>query len=59
MSIETTPPPGPFQLLREGPYFRAWLTGAFINTMRWLEMLAVGIYVFEKTSSPLLVALVL
>jgi MFS family permease len=59
MSLENPSTTEPFQLLREGPYFRAWLTGTFINTMRWLEMLAVGIYVFEKTSSPLLVAVVL
>ena len=50
---------GPLALIREGPYFRVWLTGALANGMRWLEMLAVGVYVFEKTSSPLLVAFVL
>lgn len=49
----------PFALLREEPYFRVWLTGALANTMRWLEMLAVGVYVFDETASPLIVALVL
>ena len=50
---------GPFALLRDGPYFRVWTAGALTNAMRWLEMLAVGVYVYEKTSSPLQVALVL
>lgn len=59
MSLKSPPTAGPFQLLREGPYFRIWLTGTLSNTMRWLEMLAVGVYVFDKTASPLMVALVL
>jgi predicted MFS family arabinose efflux permease len=50
---------GPLVLLREGPYFRVWLTGTLAHTMRWLEMLAVGVYVFDETSSPIIVALVL
>ncbi len=58
-SPEASDTDGPFALLRDGPYFQVWLTGAFANGMRWLEMLAVGVYVFDKTSSPLLVALVL
>jgi MFS family permease len=50
---------GPLQLLRKGSYFRMWLTGLFVNTMKWLEILAVGVYVFDKTASPFLVSLVL
>lgn len=48
-----------FALLREGPYFRVWLTGALTSTMHWLETLAVGVYVFDETASPLIVAFVL
>lgn len=50
---------GPFALLLDGPYFRVWFSGALANSMRWLEMLAVGVYVYDKSQSPLLVALVL
>ncbi|MEL0105910.1 MAG: MFS transporter [Rhodospirillaceae bacterium] len=50
---------GPFALLVDGPYFRVWFAGALANAMRWLEMLAVGVYVYDKTQSPFLVALVL
>lgn len=46
----------PFSLLRDPGYARAWAIGLFGNTMRWLEMLAVGIFVFETTGSALLVA---
>ncbi|MEQ8194083.1 MAG: MFS transporter [Rhodospirillales bacterium] len=49
----------PHTLLRDGKYFRLWSSGVAANTMRWLEMLAVAIYVFDKTSSPSMVAFVL
>jgi MFS family permease len=32
-----------------------WAVGAYSGVVRWLEMLAVGIYVFEVTGSPTLV----
>ena len=35
---------------------RVWAIGLLGNTMRWLELLAIGIYVFETTGSALLVA---
>ena len=34
-----------------------WSTGALASVVRWLEMLAFGVYVFEVTRSPLQVAL--
>ena len=43
-------------LLRDGAYARIWLIGLLGNTMRWLEVLAVGIFVFETTGSALQVA---
>ena len=32
-------------------------TGTFTSTVRWLELLAVGVFVFDRTGSPLMVAL--
>lgn len=46
-------------LLAEPDFLRLWLAGALAATARWLEMLAVGIFVFEVTGSPLLVAAML
>lgn len=36
-----------------------WVVGALGATARWLEMLVIGIFVFDVTSSPFLVALML
>jgi len=43
-------------LLAEPAFRRIWLVGICSGVVRWLEMLAVGVYVFEVTGSPLLVA---
>ena len=51
--------PSPRPLLEDPDFLRVWLAGAFAATARWLEMLAVGIFVFEETGSPLLVAAML
>jgi len=48
-----------FQLLRDGDYLRLWLTGAITATLRWLEVLGIGVYTLEVTGSPLNVALML
>lgn len=44
-------------LLREKSYLRVWLVGVFSGIARWLEMLVVGVYAFDTTGSPFLVAL--
>lgn len=44
-------------LLREGRFFRIWFAGGIAGTVRWLENLAVGVYVFQITGSASLVAL--
>jgi MFS family permease len=44
-------------LLRLPDYRRVWLAGLLTGIGRWLEMLALGIYAFEVTRSPFLVAL--
>jgi MFS family permease len=46
----------PFTLLRDAGFLRVWAIGLIGNTMRWLELLAIGIFVFEVTGSALLVA---
>jgi len=43
-------------LLRQPDFLRLWLVGAFANAMRWLEMLASGLFAFEVTGSALAVA---
>lgn len=45
-------------LLADPVFRRIWLIGALIGTMRWLDMLVVGIWVFDVTGSAFTVALV-
>jgi MFS family permease len=49
---------GPRALLATPSYLRLWIAGGFGNSMRWLEMLVAGIYVFSLTGSAFWVALV-
>jgi MFS family permease len=44
-------------LAQDRTYRRIWLVGACGNVAIWLEMLVVGIFAFDATRSPLLVAL--
>ena len=44
-------------LLRNRDFRLIWLIGAASNTLRWLEILAVGVVVFDMTESPFHVAL--
>ena len=43
-------------LLRQPDFLRLWLVGAFANAMRWLELLASGLFAYEVTGSALAVA---
>lgn len=43
-------------LLRESDYRRIWGAGVATGICRWLEILAAGVYAFEVTGSPFLVA---
>ena len=43
-------------LLSEADFRRVWLTGVIAGGLRWLELLVVGVYVFEQTGSPSMVA---
>ncbi len=44
-------------LLSDPAYLRVWLVGVFSGIARWLEMLVAGVYAFDTTGSPFLVAL--
>jgi MFS family permease len=44
-------------LLGDPAFLRVWLTGAAAGVLRWLELLAISVYVLEVTGSPFLVAL--
>ncbi len=43
------------ELLRTPDFLRLWLVGAFANAMRWLELLASGLFAYEVTGSALAV----
>ena len=45
------------ELLSEPAFLRVWLIGACAGVARWFEMLVVGVFAFEATGSPFLVAL--
>lgn len=46
-------------LFRDPGFLRLWGAGSLSGTMRWLDVLTVGVFTFERTGSPLLVSLVL
>lgn len=49
--------PGGYRaLLGDGRFTRIWLIGGLAGTIRWLEMLAVGVFTFQVTGSPAMVA---
>ncbi len=43
-------------LLHNPGFVRLWLSGILCGVLRWLELLAIGLFVLERTGSPLLVA---
>ena len=49
----------PLSLLGQPNFLKAWMVGAVVGTMRWLDMLAIGVYVHEVTGSALTVAMTL
>ena len=48
---------GALSLLTIPAFLRIWTIGGLIGIARWLEMLAIGIYIFDVTQSPLQVTL--
>ena len=54
----TVSPTAPRQwLLGEPDFRRLWLIGLVVFSVRWLEMLAVAVFAYQRTGSPLIVAL--
>ncbi len=49
-------PGGPRALLADRDYLRLWLVGGFANAVRWLELLAAGVFAYDQTGSGLVVA---
>lgn len=43
--------------MRDGNYRRLWITGGFVGVIRWLELLAISVYVFDVTGSAFQTAL--
>jgi MFS family permease len=44
-------------LLGEPDFRRLWLVGLVVFSVRWLEMLAVAVFAYQRTGSPFIVAL--
>ena len=46
-------------LLGDPAFLRIWIAGGLVGTVRWLEVLAVGVYTYQLTESPFIVATML
>jgi MFS family permease len=44
-------------LIAEPDFWRLWLVGLVVFGVRWLEMLAVAVFAYQRTGSPFVVAL--
>ena len=50
---------GPLSLFTEKEFARLWAIGGFLGAMRWLEILVIGIFAFQVSGSPFVVAMML
>jgi MFS family permease len=50
---------GPLSLFTDNQFARLWAIGGLAGAMRWLEILVIGIYAFQVSGSPFIVALML
>lgn len=48
---------GPLSLIAEAEFRKLWSVGVLQGAMRWLELLAIGVWTYALTDSPMLVAL--
>jgi len=46
-------------LLGDALFVRVWIAGLMVGTIRWLEVLVVGVYTYQQTGSPFIVACML
>ena len=60
VTVDESQAPAPLSSLLGDPLFvRIWIAGGMVGTIRWLEVLAVGVYTYRETGSPLIVACML
>lgn len=57
MSLATSAPVRRAGLFAVPDFRRLWLVGVVVFAVRWLELLAVGVFVYQRTGSPFAVAL--
>ena len=50
-------PPTRAALMRQPDFLRLWFVGLVVFVVRWLEMLAVGVFVYQQTGSAFQVAM--
>lgn len=50
---------GPWSLLQDYQFRHVWLAGALVGVMRWLDVLAIGVYTYQISGDPLIVATML
>ena len=46
------------RIFASSDFLRLWTLGLILFVVRWLEMLAMGVFVYERTGSPFLVAMI-
>lgn len=47
---------GPLSLIAEAEFRKLWSVGVLMGAMRWLELLAIGVWTYALTGSPIAVA---
>ena len=57
MALPVSPTVSRRWLLGEPDFRRLWLVGLVVFSVRWLEMLAVAVFAYQRTGSPFIVAL--
>ena len=57
MTLTASPTASRRWLLAEPDFRRLWLVGLVVFSVRWLEMLAVAVFAYQRTGSPFIVAL--
>ncbi|MGC2201849.1 MAG: hypothetical protein WA633_17165, partial [Stellaceae bacterium] len=57
MSVTTLPADRRAWLFGEADFRRLWVVGVVVFAVRWLEMLAVAVFAYQRTGSPFIVAL--
>lgn len=48
---------GPLSLIAEAEFRKLWSVGVLMGAMRWLELLAIGVWTYALTESPVAVAM--